>query len=114
MSIVIDPDVHPQALRNRLYAGDLVILTHLRTVDEFVEYTRGELAELFSPHDPEHVHEYVDPVEIAGIATCGGSPCVERPRARTGRCGPGPVQTENSSSDSRANWAATPRAFAAL
>ena len=38
-----------------------MILTRLRALGEFVEYTRDELTELFAPHDPEHVHEYIGP-----------------------------------------------------
>ena len=51
----------------QLYAGNLVILTRLRALSDFVEYTREELTELFKPHDPEHVHEHIDPPEMAKI-----------------------------------------------
>jgi hypothetical protein len=67
MSIVIDPDVSCDDLRQLLYAGNLVILTRLQALRDFVEYTRGELTELFRPHDPEHVHEHIDPPEMARI-----------------------------------------------
>ena len=45
--------------------GTWVILTRLQALREFVDYTREELAGLFSPHDPEHVHEHIDPPEMA-------------------------------------------------
>jgi hypothetical protein len=32
-----------------------------------VEYTRDELAELFRPHDPEYVHEHIDPADMAKL-----------------------------------------------
>jgi hypothetical protein len=67
MSIVVDPDVSCDDLRQLLYAGNLVILTRLQALRNFVEYTREELTELFRPYDPEHVHEYVDPPEMAKI-----------------------------------------------
>jgi hypothetical protein len=66
-SIVVDPAVSGEELRRQLYAGNLVILTRLQALREFVDYTREELAELFSPHDPEHVHEHIDPPEMAKI-----------------------------------------------
>jgi hypothetical protein len=66
-SIVIDPDVAGEELRRQLYAGNLVILTRLEALREFVDYTREELTELFRPHDPEHVHEHIDPPEMAKI-----------------------------------------------
>jgi Phytanoyl-CoA dioxygenase (PhyH) len=67
MNIVVDPAVSGDDLRQQLYAGNLVILTRLRTLNDFVEYTREELTELFAPHDPEHVHEHIDPPEMAKI-----------------------------------------------
>jgi hypothetical protein len=67
MNIIIDPDVSGGELRRTLYAGHLVILTRLQSLRDFVEYTRDELTELFAPHDPEHVHEHIDPAEMAKI-----------------------------------------------
>ena len=61
MNIVIDPDVTGDELRQQIFAGHLVILTRLRSLGDFVEYTREELTSLFCPHDPEHVHEHVEP-----------------------------------------------------
>ena len=67
MNVVIDPNVPNDELRQTLYAGHLVILTRLQSLREFVEYTREELTELFQPHDPEHVHEHIEPAEMAKI-----------------------------------------------
>ena len=66
-SILTDPAIPAEELRERLYSGDLVILTKLRALTEFVDYMRDELTELFAPHDPERVHEYIDPAEMAKI-----------------------------------------------
>ena len=57
----------PTSYGSRSTSGDLVILTRLRALEEFVEYTREELTELFAPHDPEHVHEHIEPAEMAKI-----------------------------------------------
>lgn len=67
MNVVIDPDVTADELRQQLYTGNLVVLTRLQSLHDFVEYTRGELTELFKPHDPEHVHEHIAPQDMAGI-----------------------------------------------
>jgi hypothetical protein len=67
MNIVIDPDGPGDELRQCLYAGNLVILTRLQALRDFVDYTREELTRLFQPHDPEHVHEHIDPPEMAKI-----------------------------------------------
>ena len=49
MNIVIDPEVSGDELRQRLYAGNLVILTRQQALRDFVEYTRDELTELERP-----------------------------------------------------------------
>ena len=66
-SILTDPAIPAEELRQRLYSGDLVILTKLRALTDFVEYMRAELTELFAPHDPEHAHEHIEPAEMAKI-----------------------------------------------
>jgi hypothetical protein len=66
-SLLTDPDIPAADLRQCLYSGDLVILTRLRSLEEFVSYLRDELTALFAPHDPEHVHEVVEPAEMAKI-----------------------------------------------
>lgn len=66
-AILTNPAVPAEELRRRLYSGDLVILTKLRALAEFVDYMRDELTELFAPHDPEHAHEHFEPAEMAKI-----------------------------------------------
>jgi hypothetical protein len=66
-ALLIDPALTGEELRQRLYDGNLAILTRLRALADFVDYTRGELTELFKPHDPEHVHEHIEPAEMASI-----------------------------------------------
>jgi hypothetical protein len=65
MSIFIDLDVPADELRQALYDGNLVVLTRLKAVSEFVEHTREQLTALFKPYDPEHAHEYFDKAEMA-------------------------------------------------
>jgi len=66
-SILTDPQIPAEDLRQRLYSGDLIILTRLGALAEFVQYTRDELLALFAPYDPEHVHEHIEPAEMAKI-----------------------------------------------
>lgn len=67
MTVFVDPDFPADALRQALYDGNLVVMTRLRAVRDFVEYVREQLTELFRPHDPEHAHEHFDPAEMAKI-----------------------------------------------
>jgi hypothetical protein len=66
-SILTNPAIPAAELRQRIYGGDLVILTNLRATTEFVAYLRSELADLFAPHDPQYVHEHIEPAEMAKI-----------------------------------------------
>jgi hypothetical protein len=67
MTIFVDPGVSDDALRQKIYSGHLVILTRLQAVSDLVDYTRGQLTELFAPHDPEHAHEHFDKAEMAKL-----------------------------------------------
>lgn len=66
-TILTDPVLPSKDLRQRLYSGDLIILTRLVSLEEFVGYVRDELTSLFAPYDPEHVHEHIKPAEMASI-----------------------------------------------
>lgn len=67
MTVMVDPELPDDALRQALYDGKLVVLTRLQAVSDFVDYTREQLTELFGPHDPEHAHEYIEPAEMAKL-----------------------------------------------
>src|SRR5260370_12373184 len=83
MNIVVDPAVSADDRRQQLYAGNLVILTRLRALNDFVEYTREELTELFRPHDPEHVHEHIDPPEMPRILSAWKPPFIHSHTSNT-------------------------------
>ena len=67
MAVFVDPQVTSDELRQRLYAGNLIVLTGLPAVSDFVDYARQQLVELFKPHDPEHAHEHLEPAEMARV-----------------------------------------------
>lgn len=81
-SILTDPDIPDAELRQRLYSGDLVVLTRLRKLSEFIDYMRSELAELFEPHDPQHVHEFIEPDEMAKILSAWKPRWIHAERSR--------------------------------
>ena len=66
-AFLTDPDIPAAELRQRIYSGDLIILTRLRALAEFVDYMRDELTKLFAPYDPEHAHEHIEPAEMAKL-----------------------------------------------
>ncbi|MEO8313438.1 MAG: hypothetical protein ABI645_01475 [Pseudomonadota bacterium] len=68
MSIIhIDPRVANEDLRRYMYGGDIVVLTGLSPLAEFVEFVREQLRQLFAPYDPEQVHLHYTPAELARI-----------------------------------------------
>ena len=67
MTVFVDPDVPAPLLRQGIYDGDLVVLTNLPSVRQFVDYTREQLVDLFRPYDPERAHEHIDKTEMAKL-----------------------------------------------
>jgi hypothetical protein len=67
VSVLVDPDLTDDGLRQAIYDGKLLVLTRLQAVRDLVDYTRDQLTELFSPHDPEHAHEHIEPAEMAKL-----------------------------------------------
>lgn len=53
--------------RTRLYAGEIFVYDHLRSVAEFADFTRETVQAALAPHDPRHVHEVLTPVELAPL-----------------------------------------------
>jgi len=53
MTVFIDPDLPTDELQQKLYDGNLVVLTPCRRAADFVAYTRDQLEQLFAPHGPE-------------------------------------------------------------
>jgi hypothetical protein len=67
MTVFVDPDVPAPTLRQTICHGDLVVLTNLRSVRQFADYTREQLINLFNPYDPEHAYEHVDKADMARV-----------------------------------------------
>lgn len=67
MTILVDPVLSDDELRQALYDGDLIVLTRLQAVSDLVDYTRDQLTELFRPVDPLHAHEFIQPAEMAKL-----------------------------------------------
>jgi hypothetical protein len=82
MNIVVDSGMPCVELRQQLYAGNLVMLTRLRALRDFVDYIREELATLFRPYDPECVHEHIDPPTMARILSAWKPQFIHSERSR--------------------------------
>jgi hypothetical protein len=77
-----DPQVSNDELRAMLYRGDLVLLTKLAPVAEFVEFVRQQVNELFAPHAPRDAHAFHSPAELARILGVWKPKFIHHPRSK--------------------------------
>lgn len=82
MTLYIDPQFDGDQIRERLFAGDLIVLTRLTAIDRFVEHTTQQLRELFAPHDPEHIAEHITPEELAVLLGTWKPDFIHSPKSR--------------------------------
>jgi hypothetical protein len=82
MTLFVDPGVPAPLLRQSIYDGDLVVFTNLPSVTRFVDYTREQLAELFSPYDPECAHEHIEKAEMAQLLGSWKPRFIHSPRSK--------------------------------
>jgi len=66
-SVYIDPALSDDARRERLYAGDIIILSASSGTGALVSLARAMLEEAFAPHDPRTVHDHRTPDEVAAV-----------------------------------------------
>lgn len=66
-SVYFDAAVGDDERRNRLYEGDIFILSATDGTRALIDLARGLLAKAFAPHDPETIHEQMTPEEVAAI-----------------------------------------------
>ncbi len=85
-TILVDPDTPPSELRQALYQGNLVVLSRLTAVADFVQYTREQLGELFKPHDPERAHQHFGKDEMARMLSAWKPSFIHSDRAQTLVC----------------------------
>ncbi len=64
-TIRTNPQVDNDALREMLFAGELVVYTDIPAVAELVAHAQHELKSLFRPHDPQQAHAHFSPSQLA-------------------------------------------------
>jgi hypothetical protein len=78
----VDPKVSNDDLRGLVYQGDLILLTGLPAVGEFVAFAREQLAELFAPHEPRQIHLHYAPADLARILGVWKPRFIHHPRSK--------------------------------
>jgi hypothetical protein len=65
VNVHIDPQFADEERRARLFAGDVVVYTHLPEIQDFAEFTRELVTDAFAPHAPQTVHMHREPDQLA-------------------------------------------------
>jgi hypothetical protein len=66
-SVYFDPEQSDEERRQRLYAGDIVVLSPTPGTRALVSLARAMLEEAFAPHDPRNVHNHMTPESAAAL-----------------------------------------------
>ena len=66
-SVFFDPEFDDAERRERLYAGDLIVLSPSKASRELIALADEMLVKAFAPHDPRSIHEHLSAEEVAGI-----------------------------------------------
>jgi hypothetical protein len=66
-SVYIDSSLADHQRRERLYAGDIFILSPTAGTRSLINLAQELLAQAFHPHDPRTIHERLTAEEVAGI-----------------------------------------------
>jgi hypothetical protein len=53
--------------RAALHNGQIFVYESLRAVGRFVSFARELIQQAFAPHDPERIHEILEPAELASV-----------------------------------------------
>ncbi len=78
----IDPRISNDELRRCIYGGDIVVLTRLAPLADFVDFVREQLKELFAPNDPEQAHQFHSPAELARMLGVWKPSFIHHPRSK--------------------------------
>ncbi len=65
VNVYVDPTFDDDERRRRIYAGDVMVYTHVPAVAEFADFTRSLIGELFAPEDPITIHRARTPDQLA-------------------------------------------------
>jgi hypothetical protein len=66
-AVFFDPKVDDQERREKLYAGDIFILSPTPATEALVALAKGMLEGTFAPHDPRTLHKHMTPEQVAGV-----------------------------------------------
>jgi hypothetical protein len=66
-SVYFDPELSDEERRQKLYAGDIIILSASQGTRALVSLASQMLENAFAPHDPRTAHEHMTPEDVAAV-----------------------------------------------
>jgi hypothetical protein len=66
-SVYFDPNMSDEHRRQRLYDGDIFILSATAGTRSLIGLAQRMLEEAFAPHDPREIHQHMAAVDVAAI-----------------------------------------------
>jgi hypothetical protein len=81
-SVYFDPELTAEERRQRLYAGDIVILSTTPGTRALASLAQGMLEEAFAPHDPRKIREHMAAEQVAAILSQLKPSFIHHPRCK--------------------------------
>ena len=78
-SVYFDSQLKDEERRDRLYAGDIFVMSPTARTRTLIDFARQMLEEAFAPHDPRTIHEHKTPEEVAAILGNEVLPLIHHP-----------------------------------
>jgi hypothetical protein len=66
-SVYFDPELNDEQRRQRLYDGDIMILSATPGTKALASLARKMLEKAFAPHDPRAIHKHMAPEHVAAV-----------------------------------------------
>jgi hypothetical protein len=67
VNVHIDPAFDDAERRRRIFAGDVIVYTHVPEVADFASFTQGLITDVFAPEDPVMIHRSRSPEDLADV-----------------------------------------------
>jgi ectoine hydroxylase-related dioxygenase (phytanoyl-CoA dioxygenase family) len=82
-AIHFDPALSDDERRQRVYAGDIILLSPTAATKDLIALARTMLETAFAPHDPRDVHKHLSKDEVTNILTVLKPKFIHQPECKT-------------------------------
>lgn len=81
-AVYFDPCFSDDERRERLYSGDIIILSPSASTKALIVLARKMLKDAFAPHDPRSIHQHLMPEEVASVLATLKPNFIHHPEAK--------------------------------